>query len=157
MCGEHQRCIVERSKLQGSSPHVRGARCCAVPDVDRLGIIPACAGSTPFPTASTECSGDHPRMCGEHPARRPQPSRAPGSSPHVRGALVARECVGEGYGIIPACAGSTRRWPRPSEPPWDHPRMCGEHCEEGEHGMMAAGSSPHVRGALHHQGPRHGR
>ena len=70
-----------------------------------------------------------------------------GSSPHVRGAPVGRvHCVCP-PGIIPACAGSTRRKSVSSRNCGDHPRMCGEHADYGTSKKTQKGSSPHVRGA----------
>ena len=51
-------------------------------------------------------------------------------------------------GIIPACAGSTKRFSSTEMPFRDHPRMCGEHLHAFEHILRDEGSSPHVRGAL---------
>ena len=107
MCGEHRSGFNALFVLTGSSPHVRGALDSGVNQVERTGIIPACAGSTKLMAAREIMLRDHPRMCGEH--RRVGRDRAPlrGSSPHVRGAhpsIVASIAV---TGIIPACAGST--------------------------------------------------
>ena len=71
-----------------------------------------------------------------------------GSSPHVRGALVRYECFEHVRGIIPACAGSTRRCVQPLDACRDHPRMCGEHRIAMNREKFTQGSSPHVRGAL---------
>ena len=66
-------------------------------------------------------------MRGEHPhqARKARPQR--GSSPHARGARARLIDTGARAGIIPACAGSTRK----AGDGWcirqDHPRMRGEH------------------------------
>ena len=70
-----------------------------------------------------------------------------GSSPHVRGALRRRNGRRIGIGIIPACAGSTRRPANQGQHARDHPRMCGEHMRAADPTGYAAGSSPHVRGA----------
>ena len=50
-------------------------------------------------------------------------------------------------GIIPACAGSTKRFSTTEMPFRDHPRMCGEHVVERRSRRGFKGSSPHVRGA----------
>ena len=47
MCGEHSRPMKSRSNCGGSSPHVRGALWPRVSGRASIGIIPACAGSTP--------------------------------------------------------------------------------------------------------------
>ncbi len=107
MCGEHLDAGSEQKPCPGSSPHVRGAlRSGRIGGQDR-GIIPACAGSTLTLLAAGECSGDHPRMCGEHQPPSVLKTTEPGSSPHVRGALEERGEVLLPPGIIPACAGST--------------------------------------------------
>ena len=46
MCGEHFGDLVMHSEFPGSSPHVRGAHVAHAELDQRLGIIPACAGST---------------------------------------------------------------------------------------------------------------
>ena len=129
MRGEHSTGCGDPVQARGSSPHARGA----LLGVDGLGaargIIPACAGSTSRRRWPRRCSGDHPRMRGEHaqgpgghlrvgdhPRMRGEhrlaatASTAPsGSSPHARGALVCVLTSGFPRRIIPACAGSTRR------------------------------------------------
>ena len=148
MCGEH---YVHRPQLDwdvGSSPHVRGARCFATVFLDGFGIIPACAGSTRTLRGFRTGRWDHPRMCGEHYVHRPQLDWDVGSSPHVRGARCFATVFLDGFGIIPACAGST--WSMAIGTAWDgdHPRMCGEHRISVNTVSSSAGSSPHVRGAL---------
>ena len=86
MCGEHPFQDLRVMTAVGSSPHVRGARYQSVRLVTELGIIPACAGSTPAKTLSSAQRGDHPRMCGEHILAVSSAEALEGSSPHVRGA-----------------------------------------------------------------------
>ena len=61
---------------------------------------------------------------------------------------MRRIVVGRPKRIIPAYAGSTVS--RPSGVPWraDHPRIRGEHYVNSVYPALAAGSSPHTRGAL---------
>ena len=127
MCGEHATGSPGRRFWKGSSPHVRGARRPRQRHGRVGGIIPACAGSTACGAAPRPASRDHPRMCGEHhfPLNRSDVPR--GSSPHVRGAPLREGGKRLEGGIIPACAGSTRRTGRSGRRTWDHPRMCGEH------------------------------
>ena len=147
MCGEHYCDGQELFRGRGSSPHVRGARCCVRYTIGDRGIIPACAGSTESVCDALVANWDHPRMCGEHPKRGHMARPSTGSSPHVRGALRRTTTTSTPPGIIPACAGSTR--PVSKTPPsnWDHPRMCGEHRSIVGIGVACQGSSPHVRGA----------
>ena len=145
------------SIMTGSSPHVRGALLRFVLLVFRVGIIPACAGSTGLQKPSFAFGRDHPRMCGEHGAPELLATGYQGSSPHVRGALVPGRHVRVHVGIIPACAGSTPPTPLTRSYCRDHPRMCGEHCTRVSMPVRYVGSSPHVRGALPlaHQLPVH--
>ena len=132
---------------RGSSPHVRGAPLAVCFLCVLSGIIPACAGSTRCATLFMEPPRDHPRMCGEHLPRKRRFGTNSGSSPHVRGAPVSYYSDSGGYGIIPACAGSTDCGPPVYCPPRDHPRMCGEHYPLTRSYATGSGSSPHVRGA----------
>ncbi len=87
-------------------------------------------------------------MRGEHRRPRMFSARALGSSPHARGAQFALTEHRDHTGIIPACAGSTPPAGSPPVRPWDHPRMRGEHLLANCEAALAAGSSPHARGAL---------
>ena len=58
--------------------------------------------------------------------------------------VLISTCV---LGIIPACAGSTRRPFTAVSVSRDHPRMRGEHAQPWAPSTMAQGSSPHARGA----------
>ena len=107
VCGEHILGTIFCTGLKGSSPRVRGTPN-ARPEVSvHLRIIPACAGNTyPF-NHKWRHGQDHPRVCGEHcvwlfVALAPQ-----GSSPRVRGTLIAWNCCILPLRIIPACAGNT--------------------------------------------------
>ena len=147
MCGEHSHAASLSWNALGSSPHVRGALAKLEVVQHRVGIIPACAGSTSRLPRSQPRGRDHPRMCGEHFFVYLRDEDGAGSSPHVRGALQDRPHPRQPRGIIPACAGSTCRSPSCRTPRRDHPRMCGEHLVA--YCMIApqGGSSPHVRGA----------
>ena len=147
MCGEHAGISSFTMTGVGSSPHVRGAHVSELADELPVGIIPACAGSTPRRLSRNPARRDHPRMCGEHVSGSRGRSPRSGSSPHVRGApWPSRRGLALG-GIIPACAGSTHfRLPADCLA-WDHPRMCGEHRTLTDEASEPWGSSPHVRGA----------
>ena len=108
MCGEHEKILLYGDAIPGSSPHVRGALDSGVNQVERTGIIPACAGSTMLLRDMLLDDRDHPRMCGEHTLMGVLAAWWLGSSPHVRGAQNLHLGHEEGTGIIPACAGSTR-------------------------------------------------
>ena len=107
MCGEHVVSEHLHGHVQGSSPHVRGARLTLSTQPPATGIIPACAGSTSVCFLGKFLVGDHPRMCGEHFNCEEVALMRVGSSPHVRGAHLDRRLPRRESGIIPACAGST--------------------------------------------------
>ena len=147
MCGEHDYPAITYHGDQGSSPHVRGAPRLAYTCNCRMGIIPACAGSTSDSQHWLADDGDHPRMCGEHMSAKTSQWFVLGSSPHVRGAQRYGSTYEQAAGIIPACAGSTDVEAIKQLIAGDHPRMCGEHAVRVRRAVMVSGSSPHVRGA----------
>ena len=113
-----------------------------------LGIIPAYAGNTHYEVSKGKTRWDHPRVCGEHRPFLSKLTRALGSSPRMRGTRVYKIRQLFIFGIIPAYAGNTSIFQRPSSKRRDHPRVCGEHggcCD----GLLAQwGSSPRMRGTL---------
>ncbi len=132
----------------GSSPRVRGTPLLSFPGTLRPGIIPACAGNTVCCHSLFGSWWDHPRVCGEHPVREITVSFAMGSSPRVRGTRHAQRADGHGVGIIPACAGNTRRSRIRRKDSRDHPRVCREHVMDVGDSTVEPGSSPRVRGTL---------
>ena len=107
MRGEHSGLVNGKLCGLGSSPHARGALLQASSKAGRSGIIPACAGSTPYNFKRAATDGDHPRMRGEHAFPWCSRWRLQGSSPHARGAQTKTQANAHTCGIIPACAGST--------------------------------------------------
>ena len=140
--------------LTGSSPPVRGAHIEPATGVGVVGLIPACAGSTPHVDPGSRRCRAHPRLCGEHVLGLPGQTLGPGSSPPVRGAPHWSAVRDPGRGLIPACAGSTSG-PESAQPSQGaHPRLCGEHASGVLGVMITAGSSPPVRGALRLRQPQ---
>ena len=111
------------------------------------GIIPAYAGSTARHDAHDRVARDHPRVCGEHPARPLCRRDIRGSSPRMRGALPHARRGRRRVRIIPAYAGSTWASPLASAGWSDHPRVCGEHASWSAVMVVWSGSSPRMRGA----------
>ncbi len=66
MRGEHSCEYVNANTTQGSSPLARGTRRRRSLRLQRLGIIPACAGNTAGMASCPRRGRDHPRMRGEH-------------------------------------------------------------------------------------------
>ena len=159
VCGENSRAAQSSAATLGSSPRVRGKhRRLPQPHRER-GLIPACAGKTRWrPWAPTRATA-HPRVCGENGRMGGTPGRPSGSSPRVRGKLGEREGGEVGPGLIPACAGKTRRHAAASDRARAHPRVCGENRRGTSSPLSGCGSSPRVRGKLlvvrvaqHHRG-----
>ena len=142
----------------GSSPRARGAR----PGAHGRGrgrgrgIIPACAGSTCRRACPCAATRDHPRVRGEHKRLIRHDPPGHGSSPRARGAPAQADALGEGRGIIPACAGSTVAVSGAGPEPADHPRVRGEHCRMNRPSRSITGSSPRARGALYDRRPGFG-
>ena len=90
---------------------------------------------------------NHSRLRREHSSSHAVAIQHWDSSPLARGARLARRDGQLGLGIIPACAGSTRRRRRPRWPSWDHPRLRGEHRRGNVRAWNPLGSSPLARGA----------
>ena len=134
--------------LPGSSPHMRGTPTVTAPGMELHGIIPAYAGNTHADSARICSRGDHPRICGEHLVPRSIISLTEGSSPHMRGTRGVEGVHHRSRGIIPAYAGNTRSTQARDTPPWDHPRICGEHSRRSMRMTWFSGSSPHMRGTL---------
>ena len=93
--------------------------------------IPAYAGSTRTSATPTGTAPDHPRIRGEHGWHIIYRWRLTPSSPHTRGARAHRLLKPSGVCIIPAYAGSTTSSPTRWRRPKDHPRIRGEHRQEG--------------------------
>ena len=146
MCGEHASIRAQHVVHLGSSPRVRGTPRLLPVHEPVLGIIPACAGNTPFAPASARWGRDHPRVCGEHFEYSTVTYRVEGSSPRVRGTHGHERDLRIGGGIIPACAGNTRRHRCAAHRARDHPRVCGEHRKGSQLPPSVEGSSPRVRG-----------
>ena len=151
--GEHPHVVSGWRLLGGSSPHTRGAPPSGWISSPPPGIIPAYAGSTGTQPEPSPTPADHPRIRGEHCWPGPPAGWRPGSSPHTRGARRPAPRRDFGMRIIPAYAGSTRTTRSPRECMRDHPRIRGEHRQEGRSNGLVWGSSPHTRGARRRHPP----
>ena len=145
--GEHCTTSWVRSRLVGSSPLTRGARCAGCPEKMQNGLIPAHAGSTTSSHHIARVGSAHPRSRGEHRPRILGLRRRSGSSPLTRGAPGTNPYTEGVGGLIPAHAGSTTCPCLLRALAWAHPRSRGEHCvgQAGSQGPL--GSSPLTRGA----------
>ena len=130
----------------GSSPHARGLLIDVLNNIVNIGIIPACAGFTRIPVPRLRVDRDHPRMRGVYLRSRVSSTPCTGSSPHARGLLIDYCNRFGDDGIIPACAGFTRKVRGDDKCGQDHPRMRGVYTHVNPFDSSVAGSSPHARG-----------
>ena len=146
VCGENVANAETMSRAEGSSPRVRGKRDHHRAHRRPRRLIPACAGKTFSQSQQKTPETAHPRVCGENAMKRAGDTRLDGSSPRVRGKRADR-CAGQPrVGLIPACAGKTSPAPAPGAAGTAHPRVCGENAGILGMKLLAAGSSPRVRG-----------
>ena len=138
----------------GSSPRARGTRWNSRCGSQYRRFIPAGAGNTCAPRASTSSTPVHPRGRGEHEDMMGQPIDDHGSSPRARGTPVLdfERALDERF--IPAGAGNTAPPPSPATTSAVHPRGRGEHLMPRRWNASATGSSPRARGTHRRGGVR---
>ena len=107
MCGKNLEYLLETLTLWGSPPRVREKPVSGFVVVSNVGITPACAGKTHYPSVECCQAEDHPRVCGKNASLERFWTTTWGSPPRVREKLI--DVVGAGLlvGITPACAGKT--------------------------------------------------
>ena len=132
--------------IDGSSPRMRG-KCQKRRNMGGIQrIIPAHAGQIWFKAGDAINSPDHPRACGANRACFAVRTLRNGSSPRMRGKLVAALHHATGQRIIPAHAGQTTRPATWAAACPDHPRACGANLTRPETMCCSSGSSPRMRG-----------
>ena len=146
MCGENLGAIKREVAAEGSSPRVRGTVDSEGDEAGGGDLIPTCAGKTPRIRLRPPATRAHPHMCGENMGLTLSMRRTRGSSPRVRGKRLADRLRDASLALIPARAGKTRRTPARCRRRRAHPRACGENGMELVRAILAAGSSPRVRG-----------
>ena len=145
-CGEHMIDAGYESIADGSSPRLRGTLARMPFDRWRRRFIPAPAGNTTGSRPACCFCTVHPRACGEHGIDPIRYSCPGGSSPRLRGTLVAAHLRLVGLRFIPAPAGNTVLNSTPSTVQPVHPRACGEHEGKTLCLLCPGGSSPRLRG-----------
>ena len=146
MCGENTLRSISSVVFFGSSPRVRGKQILGFKDSSQKGLIPACAGKTLYLREIGGRGRAHPRVCGENRSIAAKISSLGGSSPRVRGKQKQVAEYLATHGLIPACAGKTKRLSAWHSSNRAHPRVCGENGHAAAARRMSKGSSPRVRG-----------
>ena len=166
-CGENRLYLTSESTRSGSSPRTRGKPCVLRHTHLFNGITPAGAGKTK-PLSANAVTGygsspqvrgklgktaeirhrrqDHPRRCGENGLNLQTCHHMIGSPPQVRGKLQLRAKGLLLPRITPAGAGKTHRHNVARCIIRDHPRGCGENCEQRVSVIEKHGSPPRMRG-----------
>ena len=148
VCGENNSRKMAPNPSGGSSPRVRGKHGLKRHVLKRHGLIPACAGKTACHLVCQLHVRAHPRVCGENFEWENYWRDQRGSSPRVRGKPGRSAPAYLRAGLIPACAGKTRRLRHRARGFGAHPRVCGENRRVVDCGELREGSSPRVRGKL---------
>ena len=130
----------------GSPPRMRGKDPPSQKFHFDIRITPAHAGKRIFMNKTKKCCKDHPRACGEKPARSSSRAAASGSPPRMRGKVVGFLSFFQLLRITPAHAGKRPQTGRWSLSMWDHPRACGEKCGWRDGDWPTSGSPPRMRG-----------
>ena len=146
--GEHPMVTEDTVMTTGSPPRARGTRLFRRALADQLRITPACAGNTPDRQALSRGMSDHPRVRGEHLKPGAERLAQLGSPPRARGTRCRRAVGIRSARITPACAGNTAQQTCTRPPPWDHPRVRGEHAVIRQINEDTVGSPPRARGTL---------
>ena len=146
VCGENRGQVLAQRGDEGSSPRMRGKLEIIRLLSKRSRLIPAYAGKTVDFAHLSGARGAHPRVCGENLVVWLVPKIAVGSSPRMRGKLLAHEKRPLPPRLIPAYAGKTSRGLLLDRVDPAHPRVCGENSTREWVMCGTLGSSPRMRG-----------
>ena len=111
-------------------------------------ITPAYAGKRGGMWVQESTLWDHPRVCGEKPARLTAKAPAGGSPPRMRGKVHCSTRVSIHHGITPAYAGKRNQFLHNFGQNGDHPRVCGEKTLVSAEALVLLGSPPRMRGKV---------
>ena len=125
---------------------MRGKHAHAFRTAEHTRLIPASAGKTAWVLRPRNPGTAHPSVCRESATAWTEEDCAHDSSPRVRGKQINLQVQAPCPGLIPACAGKTRRLLAWLPASWAHPRVCGENAPSTTATKAAHGSSPRVRG-----------
>ena len=147
--GEHRTVLGFLGDFGGLSPLARGTHISVINRDFRLRFIPAGAGNTAFIYAGVSLLSVYPRWRGEHPEITLNWLSVSGLSPLARGTPRLGVRVGIIGRFIPAGAGNTWSWWKPTVPVAVYPRWRGEHRSPSRVVYVIVGLSPLARGTPH--------
>ena len=146
VCGEKSIAIGKVKLKQGSPPRMRGKVLRFFCPERLVGITPAYAGKSLWPSGNVRDRRDHPRVCGEKALFPVGVPSALGSPPRMRGKVCGHPVTSVIGGITPAYAGKSQTYCFRSFLPGDHPRVCGEKSSLFKTAALSTGSPPRMRG-----------
>ena len=146
VCGEKKRKGENNGTHLGSPPRMRGKAQGALDGTETDRITPAYAGKSAGMKGALSYTEDHPRVCGEKPARQVFFRAYPGSPPRMRGKDLKRNTKKLRTRITPAYAGKRPCGFCPVRSLRDHPRVCGEKPWLISFQLVDMGSPPRMRG-----------
>ena len=146
VCGEKMAGYWGQKESYGSPPRMRGKVPRYVEDWLDIRITPAYAGKRILKRPTPTKTEDHPRVCGEKLIMPAGTAWLKGSPPRMRGKVQPVQPPGRLLGITPAYAGKRRATALRCRCTRDHPRICGEKCNQRVRMVEQPGSPPHMRG-----------
>ena len=126
VCGEKGYSCFPSTSGAGSPPRMRGKVHGVLEELRCVGITPAYAGKSSGCSVAADPGRDHPRVCGEKPARSSCRAVSSGSPPRMRGKVMSLGANTFGSRITPAYAGKSLTGSSGITGRKDHPRVCGE-------------------------------
>ncbi len=147
--GEHISALSTAISVSGLSPLARGTLPLYMPECRCYRFIPAGAGNTSSLHGRNKRHSVYPRWRGEHPEITLNWLSVSGLSPLARGTPRLGVRVGIIGRFIPAGAGNTWSWWKPTVPVAVYPRWRGEHRSPSRVVYVIVGLSPLARGTPH--------
>ena len=145
-CGEKFDHELQRTRLIGSPPPMRGKENGPKPRKYTHRITPAHAGKRAAVKGNSPLKQDHPRPCGEKGGTAMAKYTATGSPPPMRGKARVGKTARYTSRITPAHAGKRGARLKSRAPARDHPRPCGEKRRSIKKEQGSTGSPPPMRG-----------
>ena len=129
MCRDYLLRRMRQGTRMGSPLRVQGLLQYLLCRFIRIGITPACAGTTAMHEAHGHRPQDHPCVCRDYSCTRSESVNHLGSPLRVQGLHHSRGRHRRNMGITPACAGTTWTCPRCGLWSQDHPCVCRDYVD----------------------------